>query len=221
MRNEVERIRSRCTDPDQAQQHLTNFSRILEANGYPNNTIQAVGTRTKKTRRQKISHTNNFFFHIPYISNRVHTAIGRIFQKEGLNVIPYSRNPNLRQLLKPQEIKTCSLNNCPLSQPQICTKKGVVYELKCNGCEKRYIGSTIRELHTRIKEHFSQSTSAVKLHLGVCRTTNGFSTRILTRDRDPKNLRIKEALLIADKKPELNRKEEQTQLASLVKIVIH
>ena len=36
-----------------------------------------------------------------------------------------------------------------------------------------------------------------------------------------KNLRIKEAILIMDVAPEINRKEEETRLAALVKTVAH
>jgi hypothetical protein len=220
IRNEVERIKLRCTNNEDAQRNLDTFSKVLRANGHPNNTIDRLTNRNNKRRNGKINHENNFFFHLPFINDRIHTKVRQIFKKEGLEVIPYSRNPSLRQLLKTQQQqKACKLPNCPLSDPLLCNRKGVIYEVRCNGCQKRYIGSTKRELHTRIKEHITQPTSAIRQHLNECNTINNISTRILARDNDPKNLRIKEAILIMDMTPELNRREEETQLSSLVKAV--
>jgi Uri superfamily endonuclease len=83
-----------------------------------------------------------------------------------------------------------------------------------------YIGSTVRPLHQRVKEHLSTSSSAVHQHLQICNRNIGITTTILANETDPKNLRIKEAILITDRKPNLNRKEEEKYLLSLVKTVI-
>jgi hypothetical protein len=70
----------------------------------------------------------------------------------------------------------------------------------------------------------TNNTSSVYKHINVC--TRGSSNnnqllqpvtiRIVAKDRDPINLRIKEAILIKDKKPNLNTREELSELALLV-----
>ena len=90
--------------------------------------------------------------------------------------------------------------------------------MTCEGCGDFYIGSTIRALHSRVKEHLAGGNSAVGEHLRQCHGA-GFRTRILARDNDPKDLRIKEGILIADLKPSLNRREEESAVLSLIQYV--
>jgi hypothetical protein len=102
----------------------------------------------------------------------------------------------------------------------LCCKKSVVYMLECQVCNEKYIGSTIRALHIRIKEHLKTSRSAVFEHLAACHNSGNVSVSILAVDQDPKNLRIKEAILIKDKKPGINQKEEESIALSIIQTVI-
>ena len=94
-----------------------------------------------------------------------------------------------------------------------------MYQIQCSGCNKNYIGSTIRQLHLRIKEHLTSDLSAVKRHLATCTAIAQISVKVLSHDNDEKNLRLREAILIMDHKPLLNNKEEETRLLSLVQPV--
>jgi hypothetical protein len=161
------------------------------------------------------------FFKMPFISDRLTQKVKRIFKQEGLSTIVYSKQQNLRQTLnrKSNNSMTCSLSNCPLSDPKLCHRTNVVYQVQCTGCQQRYIGSTIRHLHQRMKEHLTSDKSSVKRHLATCSTTAGITVKILSHDNDEKNLRLREGILIMDLVPELNAKEEQLTLLSLVQPV--
>ena len=68
-----------------------------------------------------------------------------------------------------------------------------------------YIGSTIRPLHIRIKEHHSTPASSFHKHLTECKNNdNNFSTKIEAIVRNVVYLRIKEALLIGKLHPQIN-----------------
>ena len=149
-----------------------------------------------------------------------HSSIWQIFRNAKLEVIPYYQNKNLRSFLtKRENQETCNITNCPIQNPRLCTRKNVVYEVQCITCQSKYIGSTIRPLHQRIREHMQQSTSAVFQHLSSCQGAQGINVRILANEKDPKNLRIKEGILIEESNPSLNKKEEEVALISLVKLV--
>jgi len=92
-------------------------------------------------------------------------------------------------------------------------KKNVIYEIKCTTCDSTYIGSTIRPLHIRIREHLTMNNSSVYQHFSVCKDGHNI-VKILATDSDPINIRIKEAILIKEKKPNMNTKEELEIIAS-------
>jgi uncharacterized protein YlxP (DUF503 family) len=96
----------------------------------------------------------------------------------------------------------------------ICLRTNVVYSLVCKQCQAQYIGSTKRHLHTRIKEHFTLSSSAVFSHKSVCR--NEWTVSILSSCRNVADLRIKEAIHIKDSHPKLNKKEDLLKLSVIV-----
>jgi hypothetical protein len=64
------------------------------------------------------------------------------------------------------------------------------------------------------------SRSAVFEHFAACHNSGNVSVSILAVDQDPKNLRIKEAILIKDKKPGINQKEEESIALSIIQTVI-
>ena len=64
--------------------------------------------------------------------------------------------PSLRQYQTKKNnntVITCTLANCPIRDSNICQKTCIIYCLICLKCHKFYIGSAIRQLHIRIKEH--------------------------------------------------------------------
>lgn len=76
------------------------------------------------------------------------------------------------------------------------------------------VGSTIRNLHIRIKEHSYLLLSLERLvilkHLQKCETKNS-KTDIMLRERDQTNFRLMETQVIQKHAPEINSKDEKEQ----------
>ena len=143
------------------------------------------------------------------MSDKLDRQIKHIFKSENINVRLVRKGNTIRQYLRKntKEID-CKLSGCTMSDSGMCLRKNVVYEIKCSVCMSVYIGSTIRHLHTRVKEHMTNNISSVFKHLRSCNTTN-ISMRIIATDNDSCNLRLREALFIKKFKPQINNKEEQ------------
>ena len=86
--------------------------------------------------------------------------------------------------------------------------KNLYYYLISLKCHNFYIGSTIRTLHIRIKEHLKTHTSSFYKHLIKWKTNDNFSIKIKAIVCNVGNLRIKEALLIAKLQPQINSRLE-------------
>ena len=220
IRNEKHRIRERCTGNNSAATHLHKFEDMLTKNGYTQQDIDRSATHSTHSNRQPVN-SNTLFFQMPFISDRLNHKIRRIFKQEGFNTIVYNKNRSLRQTLSQNKNNHshCSLNACPLADPKLCQRKSVVYQVECTACHKAYLGSTIRQLHQRIKEHLSSDQSAVKRHLSTCAASAQIAVTVLSHDNDEKNLRLREAILIMDLKPQLNAREEEQTLLTLVQPV--
>ena len=101
-------------------------------------------------------------------------------------------------------IATCTLANCPIRDQNICQKSYTIYRSMCLRCRYFYVGSTIRPLHIRIKEHLNTRASSFHKHLIKCKNNdNNFSIKT-----EVGNLRIKEAFLIAKLNPQINSRLE-------------
>ena len=134
------------------------------------------------------------------------------------------KSTTLRQILIPKNNNPtiCNQPECATSKDYLCFERNVVYQMTCNECHQSYIGSTIRRTHDRIKEHLSRSTctSSVYKHFAnshdVENLENRISVKIVARETDPVNVLLKEAFFIRKQKPEINSREECSELTDLL-----
>ena len=104
---------------------------------------------------------------------------------------------------------TYTLANCPIRNPNICQKAHTIYCLICLNCHNVNIGSTIRPLHIRSKEHLNTRASTSHKHLIKCKNNDyNFSIKIEVILRNVRDRRIKEALLIAKLHSQINSRLE-------------
>ena len=80
--------------------------------------------------------------------------------------------------------------------------------MKCNDCDKFYVGEIGRSLETRLKEHQTRANSALYEHCDE----NGHSisadnTKVLLTEDHTIKRRVKEAIKIKQYQPKLNRDE--------------
>ena len=215
IRNEVKRIETRCSNPDDAARNLKEFHRILCENGYPETSISTSMRKPKRKKDKPKNSMDLIYLRLPFISDGADAKIKRIIKKYDLPVRIYHKPRTLRQMLQPKTTTPeCQLRNCPLNEPMKCQVQKCVYEVQCQNCHQKYIGSTVRPLHTRIKEHLRSTNSSVYKHKTVC--SSDFSTEIIGRAGDQTSLRILEAIKIKERKPTLNSRQERDELADLV-----
>jgi hypothetical protein len=97
----------------------------------------------------------------------------------------------------------------PLKEPvSKMLKSGVVYHIKCPGCETCYVGQTVRHLLYRFREHV-KNPGPLRDHFSACgEVLLEENVSILTVASDNERLMLFEALFIKDLAPALNTKEE-------------
>ena len=123
----------------------------------------------KKSRKQHTP-SNTCFLKLPHVSEIVTKEIGRAIYKEGLDIQLAHSGPSLCQNLTKKNsntIITCTQTNWPIRDPNLC-QKNLHYRLICLKRHNFYLGSTIRRLHIRIKEHLNTRASSFHNHLIKC-----------------------------------------------------
>ena len=213
VRNEVNRICARSSSQADRDSNLRRFRNVLELNDYPNEFINNVTTNTSR-RRHKNRDSHFFYLRLPFLSDYFNSKIMHIFKKYNLPVRTYHRSRKLRNALKRPSKRNCSLPNCPITPSDFCLSTNCVYCLECEECSATYIGSTIRPLHIRIREHFNSTRSSVYAHKTLCGAN--FRVSVLGRESDCTSLRIHEALLIRSLRPIINSRQERDEVAGLL-----
>ena len=224
VQNEAKRIADRCSSNADANANIAQFKQQLEVNEYPSNFIQTSlkpkRNRRRRRRRQAATDTQQKFnFKVPYISDTINRQISKAFSKENIPVRLCHRTNSLRDALRVKQTPntSCTKQHCPIKHTNMCYMKNVVYQITCQQCSQTYIGSTIRPLHTRLTEHTQRSNSAFHQHCMSCNNRKqSMQVKIIARDSDPINLRIREAIHIKRQQPTLNRREEIKQLEDIL-----
>ena len=98
---------------------------------------------------------------------------------------------------------------------QKAMKSKIVYRLNCLGCEKFYVGQSIRHVCKRKEEHMGDQDSSVYKHARIGHRIDWDNMEILDTARDQRRLLLKEMLHINKLKPELNV-QKSSKLFSLI-----
>jgi hypothetical protein len=212
IRNEMNRIEERCSIQEEGQYHLNKFKETLRMNGYPEHIIRNSRTKVAAPKHQKAR--DFVYLKFPFLNDRVQRQVQNIFRRNDLPVRVFDKNATLRNSLQRRtQPDQCQLRNCSISDGHICHIKRCVYTMRCKVCNAIYIGSTLRALHIRVREHLTQERSSVFDHKRQCR--GDFDVTITAKARDNTSLRFKEALLIKRLQPAINQKRESEELTSL------
>ena len=146
---------------------------------------------------------------IPYITGLLE-KLQRIFRTFG---IPSYHKPQntLRSLLVRPKDKTPKEKQC-----------GLVYSFTCKECQNEYIGETARTLGTRFKEHTDgkHPNSAIQEH--IAKTGHQATIediKIISKEDKDFQRKIREAVTIHQRKPNLNRDRGQEIPPILLQLV--
>ena len=218
IKNEIKRIKSLCSNEITAKENINKYLTHLENNfGFNKQLINNI-TKNNNKNKNKNNKIKKFYMSIPFINENINKHINKILRKEKLPIILTHKSKSLQnELRNDTDTKTSQCKNTPcfVNNPNICNTKCIIYKIFCKSCKQNYIGSTIRRLHDRIKEHFTQKTSSIYKHQQKHTNKNineTYTIKILHKDTDTINLRIKEAIIIRKMKPQINSREELNEL---------
>ncbi|VDP06678.1 unnamed protein product [Heligmosomoides polygyrus] len=210
------------SDSDLKSVSLQMASRIAVSNGYPEQSL-AKGHRTPAMAARHQS-DNKIPFKVPFVSDDFSTEVRNCIRKAGLDsmvriieVPPANLKARLvRNRLYDSCCKTRQCIICPFGKEGDCMVSGVVYLIKCTGCNGEYIGETGRPLGERVKEHLGMLrrcdiAGPLGEHRLRCHNGAGIdvAVTILAREFEISARKTLEALWIAARNPTINRKEER------------
>jgi hypothetical protein len=204
IRSEIHRINSRCSDVKAARKFRRQFVSTLVKNGHDPKTVNSL----KEIRNRSYQRTNfsdKFFLSVPFVNDETDYKIRKSLSALGVKIHIAHKGMKLKHHFKGKNTEKCSMINCKLNS-DLCMKKGVVYHMKCNVCNSDYIGSSWRHLHIRYKEHLTHKSSIIYVHNLSCNGT--MSVSVLASDQNIQRMRLKEAILINERKPSLNTKND-------------
>ena len=148
VRTLFKRIQTHCNTTELQRREEKHLFRVFTRNGYPRSFIrrsmlEAQTTRTTTT--QQPIHTNEQQVQMkrvtmPYVKH-ISEMTARLLKPYGVKVA-HKPMRTLRQIISK-----------PKASTQLTEKSNVVYEIKCNDCDAKYVGQTGRKLSTRIHEH--------------------------------------------------------------------
>lgn len=206
--NELNRITERCSRQTDLDVHLHNFKSTLTLNDYPTDFYDKSINIKKHKRPKKQRNINEEFVYLkfPFINDRINNMCRNLFHKLNLPIRLYDHSNTLRKSLSKKREHQCTLKECKMKNKD-CNTKNCVYQITCS-CGETYIGSTIRPLHIRYKEHLTNEQSPVYQHIKN-KNKHTQTVKILSRENNITKLRIKEAYLIKSLRPTMNNKEER------------
>jgi hypothetical protein len=214
--NERKRIEARSTNTNSENQ--ASFTEKLHKNGYTDTDI--ARTHRRNDINQRRANTRPYYIDLPFWGDGVEHRIRKAFAREGIHIRPYRRSTTILDIVRPRqkEIRSCTWPTCPTKETGICFRKNCVYLLTCMPCGQRYVGSTIRALHERIREHtFSGRGSMIHGHLLTCgRGTARAQVEIVAHERDEVNTRLREAIVIKRLRPQLNTQEDSDLISHIL-----
>ena len=151
------------------------------------------------------------YFELPYISNLLHhiknklTKLCKEFCKENFNIKLVFNSFKIKNYFSYKDSIPNDL------------KSFLVYKFTCASCSSSYIGETCRHFKTRIEEHIKKDNkSHIFKHLHSTATCfdsyNSLCFKIIDKANSKFDLKIKEALLIYWRKPNLNAQQNHLAL---------
>ena len=217
LRSLTRRAKIVCTKETELAEELQYIAKTMELNDFPlriiNRTIKITlnsmsNTNSKKDKEDE----NNIQMFIQYEEGESE-EINRISKKFNVKVI----NTKNKSLINAVNTRTESNEKFQ--------EQGVVYEVKCNECNKKYIGETGRELRIRINEHkkggmktLDSNTSGLSQHIkSTNHEINWNDTNVISKENDMAKRKLKEAIKIRNTPQAdlMNKKEECKILSSI------
>ena len=196
VRTLLRRADTLVSTPEEKKAEKEHVKRALAANGYKKWVLSLPKkNREKNTEPSTTQGSRKYPVALPYIKG-LSEQLQRVFKSHGVNVYHKPFNTLRSQLVKPKD------------KPDKLKKCGVIYSVKCDVCNKEYIGETARTLGVRYKEHTDgRHDSAIQDHLNQSpgHKTSQDNVSVLAMEDNWMARKIREAIHIHKKQPALNR----------------
>ena len=201
-------------------------SEIITSNGY---TVRSRLSRRASSRRNVQQGENRIPLCLPFISDRVSSAIKRCITQAQLDqdvVLVNIPRENIRKQLVRNRLydRACISRNCvicPYGRLGDCAKSGIVYQIECLNCHALYIGETGRPLGVRINEHMASKrrrslVSPLGKHRNEDHSGDDFDVKctILAFETDISARKTLEAAWILTRNPAMNSRNEHLSITS-------
>nr|VZI46190.1 unnamed protein product [Spirometra erinaceieuropaei] len=138
VRTLLQRVQTHCSDDDGKKEEKKYLHSLFAANGYPRSFIREC--RRKTTRQRSDGEKPKFWLAIPYVNN-VSEATARILNPFEVGLAHKPESTIRQQIMRPKD---------PLPATE---QSAVVYSIKCQNCNARFVGETGKRICTRLHEH--------------------------------------------------------------------
>ena len=221
----LHRIYSICSNSKLFRLEVTKLVAILKLNGYPlkfiNNCItqfvHKIHTKRKPNKDEEVNKKEVISIKLPFLGK---TSL--YIKKQLANIIKLNiPNCQVRFIFLTPRRLSCYFNFKDRIPKGL--QSHLVYKIQCEGCNLFYYGLTERHLEVRGYDHLGLSiltgkpikgvNTAIKTHWRENKHNITWdSIKVIARDENTMNLRIKESLLIKRDKPYLNANLYSTPL---------
>ena len=172
----VHRLLNTPLDDDDYHDELNTIKYIAQNNGYNTSIIDKIVRKHKQKTRVNTSYTdNNRRYVSATYSNLMPLILHNTFIKFDRNISFKTNNNIYKQLI----------NDVSHIKKQIYEKTGI-YKLKCNDCDKFYLGQTGRPFYIRYKEHLpTKNLTNIKSNFARHIVNNGHKYSNINNNLEP------------------------------------
>ena len=171
--------------------------------------------------QNKTKNTNMQYLVLPYMSEQLTRKVYYILRTHGMldnTRVVFTAGTKLNDLLSRSNLQPTACNkmndNKCYQCSETCMMKNVCYELKCNMCQKSYIGETGRHMRNRTWEHYKSArdktttTSMGKhynlVHPHITVPEQPFTAKVRRHCKDFVERQIWQSVLIKYENPSIN-----------------
>ena len=197
IRTLMHRAKDYITTNEDKKSEIEHVKKVLTANGYTKWSMHLPKPREKdQDNAKKKTHTKGSpIIGVPYVKGLSEHLV-RIFRSYDIATFHKPQN-QIRSILVHPKDKTPDENKC-----------GVVYKITCDqNSNHTYIGETKRSLGTRVKEHqkYDHPTAVGEHCIASGHSISLHKSKILCREADWTQRKIKESIYIRQLHPTMNR----------------
>ena len=116
IKNEIKRIKDRCTTEQRYEKQIQNFKERLILNNFPR-TSTLINSQPRRRRRDRRD-IPTFYLEMPFLGNKQEHKIKNLFRRHGINIRLYRRSATLANYLRPARETNliCSIPHCPIKK---------------------------------------------------------------------------------------------------------